>query len=273
MDDRRRRFAELHSIFERDLHEHRRALIGWGTGLVAYAAVMLASFTAVRDNHEIAKLLESYPKAFREMFGVTDYTSGPGYLRAEIFSLVGPLLIIILAVLWGSDVTAGEEERGTLDVLMANPVSRRRVVAEKWAAVAVGVTLVTAVFGLVIGLGAPLVDMRVPTADLVAVLVSTALIAIFFATVALAVAAATGRRAVARGVAATLAVASYLASSLAELVGWLRPVRPFSPWYHALGIDPLAVGFAPWHLGLLVGLVALFAVLAVVSFDRRDLAV
>lgn len=268
-----RRPAELHSVFERTLHEQRRALAGWSAGLGTLAAVLLAFFPTLRGNESIAKLLEAYPKAFREMFAIADFTTGPGYLRSEVFSLTGPLLVVILAVLWGSDVVAGEEERGTVDVLLANPVSRRRVLVEKSAAVATGVVLVTGFFGVVLWLGGLLVGLDVGAEALVAALISTALLALVFATLALLVAAGTGKRGLARGVAAAVAVASYLVSSLASLVGWLRPARPFSPWYHAIGVDPIGNGFEPWHLALLAGLALAFVALAVAAYDRRDLGI
>lgn len=262
----------LHSIFERALHEQRRALAGWCTGLAVYSALMLALFPTVRDNQSIKELLGTYPKAFRSMFSVSDFTTGTGYLRGEIFSVTAPLLIVILAVLWGSDATAGEEERGTIDILLANPVSRRRVVAEKWAALVAGIGLVSAVFLAVLAVGGPLVQLQVGLVYLLAVVISTALLAALFGTLALTISAATGRRGLARGVTAVLVVAAYLVSSLADLVSWFGTIRPFSPWYHALGVDPLTRGFS-WHPLVLVGLTAALVVASVVIFERRDLAV
>ena len=261
-----------HCIFGRALHEQRRALAGWCIGLAVYSALMLLLFPTVRGNQSIKDLLDTYPKAFRSMFSVSDFTTGTGYLRGEIFSVTAPLLTVILAVLWGSDVTAGEEERGTIDILLANPVSRRRVVVEKWAAVIAGVGLVSAVIFVAFAAGGPLVQLQVGALDLFAAVLSTALLGAVFGTVALVVAAATGRRGLARGVTAVLVVASYLASSLADLVPWLGKIQPLSPWYHAMGVDPLTRGLS-WHLLVLVGLTAALVLASIVSFERRDLAV
>lgn len=268
----RQSLSPVHSLFGRSLHEQGRSLAAWGVGLGLYCAAMLAIFPTVRGNESIAKLLDAYPQAVRSMFSLADYTTGPGFLRGELFSLAGPLLLVILAVLWGSDTIAGEEERGTIDLLLANPISRSRVVVEKWAALVAGVALVSSVFVLVLGACGPLVDLHVPLVDLLATVVSAALLAVLFGTVSLAVASATGRRGLARGTSAGLVVAAYLVSSLASLVGWLRPVQPLSPWYHAIGVDPLSGGFS-WHALVLVGLVLVLLSLAVVTFERRDLAV
>ena len=267
-----RRPGGLHSVFERAFDEQRRALVGWVLGLAGLGAVMLGLFPAVHGNRDFAKLLDSYPQALRTLFGLADYTSGPGYLRAEIFSLTGPLLFVIFAVLWGSDLTAGEEERRTVDILLANPVSRRRVVLEKWGAMVVGIAIAAVGLGGVLALGGPLVRLHVGTEALSAAVVSTTLLAVLFGSLGLAVGAATGHRGLARGVTALAAVAAYLLSSLPDLVSWLRPARPLSPWYHALGVDPIGSGYRPLHLVVLLALIAVCVGVAVFSFDRRDLA-
>lgn len=265
--------ANLHSIFERSIHEQGRALVGWSAGMVGLALVLLALFPSLRGNEEISKLINAYPETFRTMFAVADFTTGPGYLRAELFSLTAPMLLVILAVLWGSDSVAGEEQRGTIDLLMANPVSRARVVLEKWGTLGAAVGIVTAALGVALAVGDAALGMGVPADRLVAALVATGLLAIVFGSAAFAIAAATGRRGLARGVTAALGVASYLVSSLAGVVRWVQPIRPASPWYHALGVDPIANGFALWHLAVLVLLTLCLGGLAVAGFARRDLGV
>jgi beta-exotoxin I transport system permease protein len=267
----RLRPASLHSVFERTFHEERRAVTGWTVGLVALALTYIAMFPTIRGNQLFSQLFESYPKAIREMFGVADYTSGPGYLRAEVFSLTAPLLLSIFAIVWGSDLTAGEEQRRTIDILMANPVSRRRVVLEKWAAFLIGTAIAAAGLWLTLLVTGPLVRLDVAVTALSAATLASWLVAVVFGTIALLVGAATGRRGLARGLGALVAVTAYLVSSLSELVGALRPIRPASPWYHALGVDPLTGGFQPFHLGLLVAALLVAAALAVVAFEHRDL--
>lgn len=267
------RGARLRSVFAHALHEERRALVGWTLGLAFLATFQLSVYPTVRDMQELSKLLENYPEPLRKLFSLDDYMSGAGYLRAEIYSLVAPLLLIVLGVLRGSDATAGEEDRKTIDLLLANPISRRRVVFDKWAAVSTGIVIVGIALAATLGLGAPLVDLRVAWSVILAATVASVLLAILFASLALAIGAATGRRGLARGISAVLVVAAYLVSSLAPLVSWLRTVRPASPWYHALGVDPLGSGFSPTHTAVLVVLTGIVVAAAAVAFDRRDLSV
>ena len=271
MARRRVHRATLHSVFERTFHEERRALLGWSLGLFALALTMLVMYPTIRGNQQFSKLFEAYPQTFKSMFGISDYTSGPGYLRAEIFSLTAPLLLSVFSILWGADLTAGEEQRHTIDILMANPISRRRVVLEKWAALLMGTVVAAACLWFGLQFGSLLVDLHVGVTRLGGAVVASWLVAVVFGTLALAVGAATGRRGLARGLGALAAVGAYLISSLAELVRWLQDVRPISPWYHAIGVDPLGSGFQAFHVMVLVVTTLVFEVVAIVAFERRDL--
>ncbi len=262
----------MHSIYERSMREERRSLIGWLIGLVAFCIIMLAMYPTVSGNKGFSKLIDAYPEPLRKLFGLSDYTTGAGYLRTEVFSFMAPLLLAIFAILWGSDLIAGEEERRTMDMLLANPVSRRRVVLEKWLALVSGVVLLSAGLELALGLLGPAFRLHVGWAPLSAVVVGSSLFALAFGTLALAVGSVTGSRAIARGVSTALAVATYLLSTLAQLVGWLRPVESASLWYHALGTDPLSSGFHFGHLTVPVLAIAAFVGLAGFGFERRDIA-
>ncbi len=258
-------------MYDRSLVEQRRGLIGWVSGMAFFCLVMLAMFPTIHANASFSKLIEAYPEALRKLFDISDYTTGPGYLRTEVFSFMAPLLMTIFAILQGSDLLAGEEERRTIDLLLANPVSRRRVVVEKWLALASGVVALGVVLELLLGLIGPLFLLHLGWRQLSAEVVGTALFALFAGTLALAWGAATGSRGSARGVSAAVAVAMYLLSALALLVSALKPFQWASLWYHALGGDPLTTGFHYWHLGAVALVTAILLAAATLLFDRRDL--
>jgi ABC-2 type transport system permease protein len=90
--------------------------------------------------------------------------------------------------------------------------------------------------------------------------------------VAFAVGAATGRRGIALGTAAAVAVAAYLLSYLSPIAEapWMERISPFH-WY--IGAEPLATGVDWPGLGLLAALAVLAAVGGAAAFDRRDLMV
>ena len=90
---------------------------------------------------------------------------------------------------------------------------------------------------------------------------------------ALAIGAATGRRGTALGVSSGVALVAFLIQTLAPIVDWLEPVHPLTPFYYYGENQPLVNGLHWGHAGVLVGLSALFVLIALFTFRRRDIRV
>ncbi len=265
----------LRNIFLKTFYEHRRGLLWWLIGLAAYAAMIVLFYPAVNQMPDVNQMLEMAPKELMAAFvgEIQDITSPTGYLNSQIFFFLGPLLLIIFAVGVGSGTLAGEEEHGTLDLLLANPLARARVVAEKLAALVVMTLGLAATLWLGLAAGAPLVKMEIAAGRLAEATLSITLLALVFGVLALALGAATGNRGLSLGVTSALAVVTYLLNALSAVVEGLKPYRVLSPFYYATGADPLANGLNWGHAAVLVALVVVFAAAAWLTFERRDLAV
>ena len=263
------------SVAAASLLELRRSLAWWSLGLVGMVVLQISVYPTVRDDSGFADLTKNYPQVLKELFGFGgaefDYTSSAGYLGIELFSLMVPLLLIIAAVATGARAIAGEEERGTLDLLLSLPVTRRRVAAEKLAALAIEVIALGLVLLVALWIGVRAVNMTVSAGHLAAAVAGAVLLAIGFGAIAVFAGAATGSRAVSIGVASALAVAAYLINSLAALVSALEPLQRLTPFYHYTSPDPLRNGVSWPDLGVLLLVVAVASVAAVVAVDRRDL--
>jgi ABC-2 type transport system permease protein len=267
----------LRSVFAAALWGRRRSLAWWTGGSFAYLLFLGSVFPTLQGNAaDFERMLDSYPEALRAMFNMVEgvsLSSGPGFLHMELFSFVLPLLLIVFAAGFGARAIAGEEEEGTLDLLLSSPISRRRVLAQQFGAMVaatfvLGLAMFTAIFiaGKAFGMG--LVAGRLAAAMFMAVL-----IALVFGSLALAVGCVTGRRAVAIGLAGAAALAAYLVFSLADLVGWLGTVQKASPWYYYAASSPVLRGLEWAHAGVLAAIVAALPVAGGLVLERRDLAV
>lgn len=260
------------TLMWRTLNERWRSTFGWGLGLVLMAVLQLAVYPSVaKSSASMQEFVDQWPEAFRQAFNLDAYTTGAGFLNAEMFSMMVPLVLIAVAVSGAAAATAAEEERGTADLLLSLPVSRGRVVVAKVLATVIAVLLVAAATLLAIAVGAPLVDLEVGLADLAAGVLMTALLALFFGAVALLVATVTGKRAVALGTAVGLALAAFLLNALAPMADWLEPWQKASPFYWALGDNPLVNGVDAPMAGLLLVAAVALVVLADVAYRRRDI--
>jgi ABC-2 type transport system permease protein len=264
----------LRSVLLKTLRDTRQSLLWWSLGLVGLVAMLTSVYPSVRDNESMKKLVEQYPealKAFIAFGGSVDYSSGAGYLGSELFSFMVPLLLLVAAIGAGARAIAGEEERGTLDLLLANPISRRRLVLEKLGALVAELALLAVVLWCALAVGAGAANMGIGLDKLAAATVDATLLALLFGVLALLVGCMSGRRAPAVAVPAAAAVAAYLVNALAAIVSWLEPVQKASPFYHYVAGDPLRHGFALGHSVLLLLAIAVVSALAPFAFAGRDL--
>jgi ABC-2 type transport system permease protein len=265
----------LRNVYLKSLRDMRRSIVWWSFGLIAMTSLMIAVYPTVRDSPDLNKLVENYPealKAFIAFGGDLDYTSGAGYLGSELFAFMVPLLLSIAAIGAGARATAGEEEAGTIDLLLSNPVSRRRLVFEKAAALATEIVLLALVLWVSLLVGVEMVGMDVSATNLGAATAAASLLAFSFGAIALLAGAVTGRRSAAIGIPAALGVAAYLVASLGSLVDFLEFASKASPYYHYVASDSLRQGLGLDHSAFLLGVGILATGLAVLAFERRDLA-
>lgn len=82
----------------------------------------------------------------------------------------------------GAEAIAGEEERGTLDLLLAQPVPRRRLALDTFAAVASLIAAPGLILWLAVWIGAWLVDLPIGGGRLAAATIAAALQAILVTT-------------------------------------------------------------------------------------------
>jgi ABC-2 type transport system permease protein len=265
----------LRNIILKTLRDRRRSMLLWGLGLLALAAMMIAFYPVIRHATFISEYLESFPEEFMALFAgeVTNYASPEGYLNSELFFLMYPLLLLVFAIGFGSGAIAGEEEQGTLDLLLSNPLNRWRLVLEKFTAMVVCTLLLVVVFWATLAIGGAIIDMGLNLLRLAAVCFSGFLLAIAYGAIALAAGCARGKRGLSIGVAGALGVYGYMLNALAPLIDWLEPFQVASPFYYYIDASPLFNGLNPLHAAALIGLTALLLGIAIVTFERRDLAV
>lgn len=263
----------LRNVFAKTLRDESRPLLWWAIGIAALTLYLLAFYPTVRDNPSYAELLKAMPDSMKAMLNlVEDPTTPAGYVNAEFLGLTGPLLFMISAIAQGAHAIAGEEEHGTLDLLLANPVPRAKVVIEKFYAICVVVGMLGLLVWLLLWLGGTVVRMHLGTGNLAAAVVNMMLLGLFFGALALCIGGASGKRGLSIGLAAAVGIVSFVWNSTTSTVDAMKPWRVISPFYHYLAGEPLRRGFDAEHAAVLVAGTLIFLAFAVIAFDRRDLA-
>lgn len=254
--------------------DRRRSRLGWAVGLALYMTMMLGVWPSLEDSASFADVAQDYPEALKALFGGGEsfdaITTPAGFLNSYVFSFMLPLLLVVLGVGIGAAMLGEEHEAGLLDLLLANPVTRRRVVLEKALVVSAQVVVVALVVVVIIVVGGPAVGLDIGVRGVVDGGVGSMLYGVVHGLVALLAGAAIGRRSPALAVGAVVAVAGYVLTTIAELASWAEPLAKVSPLYHATAGDPVVNGLPANYLILAGAAIALLAA-TVVVFERKDL--
>jgi ABC-2 type transport system permease protein len=261
------------TVFRKHLADNRRGFLGWALAITAIAAMYSSMWPVLGASSGLATAIDSFPQTMRDAFHLEDYGTAAGYFGSTVFGLLVPILLAVFAVAAGTKAIAGDEEAGTLDLVMAHPVGRARLAASRWLAVLAAIVLVGAMLLLVeLAIRIPAKFSAISMADLAATAFQLVLFGFCFASIAFGIGACTGRRIYAMVGGAYVTVAAYLSYSFLPQIKGLHWIQYCSPFYWYLGGEPLRNGIQWTHCGLLVGLGLVFAAVGIRGFDRRDLA-
>ncbi|MCS7039963.1 MAG: ABC transporter permease subunit [Anaerolineae bacterium] len=263
----------MFTIFTQALRRWKWSIVGWGGILLIVALYLMWIYKPMLDQQaQLKNLLDAYGEAMLSFFGGSvDIFSAGGYLNFGFFSYI-PVAIGILALLLGAGLVAADEEKGTLDLILAHPITRTALFWGRWLALVAALSAVLLLTWLGFALGLPLSGLDTTLWELLLPHLSLFSILILFAALALFLSLLLPSRTLAASVTGALLVASYIVTSLAAVNEELAPVNNLSPlkYYqggHAVnGLDGRSL------LGLLAAALV-FTALAWLLFLRRDIRV
>jgi ABC-2 type transport system permease protein len=272
------------TIFRYTLARFRGQVLGWGVALFLLASMTASMYDSVfRANEDKMKeLLKTYPRELLVTFGAGNSEDpveafNPAdpekFLSMEFFSFM-PLILGVFAVLAGSGLLAADEENGTLDLLLAHPISRTGLFVGRLLGFAASTVLILAIawLGWAVWLGGSSLIERVDRPAVALPFLSLLAVLLFFGALALLLSLLLPSRRLAAMTAGLALVVSFFLTSLArvnpawEVVGQLSPLTYYQSGQAIRGLN---VG---WFAGLLA-VAGLFAVTAWRLFERRDVRV
>ncbi|MGB3256855.1 MAG: ABC transporter permease subunit [Ornithinimicrobium sp.] len=212
------------------------------------------------------------PSALLDAMGISPETGGVGGIAfGAMYNLMGAMMLAGMAIAIGTAAIAGEEQDGTLGLLLGNPRSRSAITGSKIAAL-LALTSVGAVLLYAAGVLVPvLVGTSTEGVKVGALVVHLFANAVFWGMLALAIGAWTGQPAIAGGTAGSVMVVSWLAASTLPMLSGGDAIARFFPWYWFNSSSPEINGVNPAHLGVLLGASVALMALSLAGVNRRDL--
>lgn len=265
----------MFNLFLHELRSRRTAILAWGLGIALFAVLIISIFPDFEGQLEGFNIDEI--EFYQVMGDFGDFATFPGFVAAEMYIFI-PILLAIYAIVNGTGTLAGEEDNGTLEPLMALPLRRWQLVTTKALALSLALILIL----LIISIGEVIafnmlpsdVDVRgVEAVDLVTTTLALWPLIMVFAMLSLFLGAFMPTRRLASTVATVILIASYLGNNLTELVVFLKDIKWLFPFNYFSGQQVLENGVDTSDLLVLLGMTLAFFILALVSFQRRNVTV
>lgn len=265
------------NLLRRSIADKRLSLLVYGLGIALYAALILFIWPSLRDNlNTLNQLWENYPEGLRKAFGGENmnFATFDAFLSVEYFSQMWVIVMIAFCVSIATGAIAGEIEKGTMEVLLAQPVSRRAILVTRHFFFEVGVLFLIAAALAPVAVGAPLVGGDLRYLGLLAMVPSSFLFFTAIGSITFFFSALFSNRGRAVFVSLGIIFFSYALDILAKINDTVGHVHFLSIFYYW---DPYrylhAIDFAWADLAILTGISLVSTAAAVIWFERRDIAV
>ena len=232
--------------------------------------VIYASF-----GRQLAVLLDTgiIPKPFLRLLGADPF-SLTGAVALGWVHPIGIGLFVLFPIGLGATMIAGERQRGTLEVLLSRPLSRRVLLFTHLVTLAIiaALVVVAALAGTLAGAAAYGVIDGLDAANLAFLVVNTWLFLVALAAIALAASASFDRLAPPVGIGFAVLLVGYLL----EVLGTLWPdaafLQPWTPFHYLRPLEVLGGTGTVGDLLVLAGLAVAATAYGLWRFPRRDLA-
>lgn len=266
------------AVFRANLSFHRYTALAWVIGVGALAFLTGALYRSI-GAADYVELIEQFPEGLRAFMGLDPNAPIPSgeefavnlWLNTQFLSF-GAALFAIYAVVHCSAAIAREREKGTLDLMLSQPIRRRSFLLWRGLVFVVSSTGLAVATALILIAGLATAAATVDVMNLSLTLFQAWLVALAVAGYSLAFSClflSTAKAAAAAGLLTTGFYSIDIIARTVQEVDWLGNISLFH-FYDPQHI--LDTGELSW-LGIAVcGGVAVGAVAAaVVIFDRRDI--
>ncbi|HEY8802098.1 MAG TPA: ABC transporter permease subunit [Candidatus Dormibacteraeota bacterium] len=260
----------LTSVFLKTLRDYRIAILGWGVGMGLVVVSPMASVSALVTTPQARQQLISLAATFAWNADPVAVDTIGGYATFKIGIFM--FLIAVWPLLAGSRMLRGEEDRGSLDVLLSLPRPRLNVALEKLAAMWTALFAIGVLIGLLAFAGGKKFGGDFGLGDALLFGLNLAIVCAVFGALALLISQFTQERGPAAGWTAGLLLVFIVLDMVHRVVPNTEWISRFSPIYYYGLSKPLIPSYGV-NAGAMVVLFAIAAILggaAVWLFVRRD---
>lgn len=261
----------------RELKDKKWSLLAYSLGSLLMLWLYVATFRSSQSSSkQLQELVKTYPKGLLDALGLNNLSLDTieKYLNAKHFSLLWPLIAIILALSRAAGQIAGEIQSGTMGLLLSLPLERWRIFVSKYLAALITIAVFTgvSVFGVIPLAKAYNIPSHFGILFSAWILTSLFMWAVF--SIGLALSSWVSEKGKVLAAASTILILSYLAYILALINSSMNSLKYYSLFYYFNTLGVLSTGhIMTSSLLVFSSVIIIFTGLAVWHFKSRDISV
>jgi ABC-2 type transport system permease protein len=128
----------MFTLFIKTITKSKTTLLAYLVIIVGLVWMYIAFYPSIAsESTRMKELVAGYPEGFLDVFNIdieTLFDSFEGFMAGENYSLLWPLITTIFAIALGSGSIAAEIDRGTIELLLSQPISRAQIYWAKYLA-------------------------------------------------------------------------------------------------------------------------------------------
>ena len=261
----------MFNLFKHELTSRWVAILGWGLALAGFASMYIGVYPSAAEEMQSLASLSIY-----RAMGI-DLGSFAGFIASVVVQIM-PIVLGVYVIMTSTSTLAGEEDNGTLELVVAMPLPRWQIVVMKTAALAVVIFLIMVIMGIGSAITLSIVSQTTevdvtPVQMFLAMLGSYPLMMAYFV-MGLFFGTITPNRRLAITIMTVIYVGSYVLNSIASMIeayDWLSTFSLFS--YVNTTSSVFTEGLDPTNILVLLVIFVLFFGGALFNFQRRNITV
>lgn len=263
-------------VLRRELQANRKSWLVWTIALAALSLMMMSVYPSFRqDSANLEAMMDLFPEAFAKIFGLDQLSMAEpiGFYATEAYFMV-ILFGSLYAAILGASIMAKEEDDKTIEFLLARPLSRNRMLANKLLVVLVLLVFFNLGIGLVTFASFAAFDVGAYSSTTLLRLVIAPLFAhLTFASLAFSLSLFFARRKAATSMAIGMVIGLYFVDVLATLSEKFEIFRYLTPYYYVEAVGIVHDGIKLGNVRVLLGAAIIALAASFFFYGRRDITV
>lgn len=261
----------MRTLLLKTLYDKRWFVLGWSVVIIFTVGLTVTFYSSLAGGDAFKELSSSVPAQLKGLVGDEEsFSTIQGYVAEQLYNFRIPLMLMIMALILAQGLTVGDEEKGTLRTLLALPLSRTRILWERWIAGVIIFGIITLVAVTTAYLSSVGINETLSFDFVWRIATLSWLFGITAFSLVYAIGTATGSRASTMTAGLIIIMGGFILTTFGGAVDWLKDWQIVSLMHYANTDSILKGSLDRINMWLLVLFAALSLLVAIVLFRRRD---